>query len=73
MYYDEHNPPHFHASYGEFEAEVSIKELNILVGKLPSRILGFVVEWASLHQEELLENWNRVETGTKLQKIKPLV
>ena len=72
MFYDEHNPPHFHANYGEFNAEISINELSILAGKLPSRALGLVIEWASLHQPELFENWNRIENGQLIKKISPL-
>jgi len=72
MFYDEHNPPHFHAIYGEHKAEISINGLNILAGKLPSRALGLVVEWASLHQSELLENWKRIEEGKIIEKIAPL-
>jgi hypothetical protein len=72
MYYDEHNPPHFHAIYGEFMAEIGINELNVLIGKLPSRALGLVIEWASQHQSELLENWQRIENGQPIEKIKPL-
>ena len=72
MFYEEHNPPHFHAFYGEYTAEIGISDLNILVGKLPSRALGLVVEWASQHQSELIENWNRIENGLMLVKIAPL-
>ncbi len=72
MFYDEHNPPHFHATYGEFSAEIGINDLNVLVGKLPSRVLGLVIEWASMHQPELLENWSRIENGQSIEKIAPL-
>lgn len=72
MFYDEHNPPHFHATYGEFNAEIEINELSILAGKLPSRALGLVIEWASIHQSELIENWRRIENGQVIEKIAPL-
>ncbi len=72
MFYDEHNPPHFHASYGEYQAEISINDLTVLVGKLPSRALGLVVEWASMHQEELMNNWRNIENGDLMSKIPPL-
>jgi len=72
MYYDEHNPPHFHAIYGEYTAEIGINDLNVIIGKLPSRALGLVIEWASLHQSELLENWQRIENGQPIAKIAPL-
>lgn len=35
MYWDEHPPPHFHAKYGEFEAQINIETLEIIKGKLP--------------------------------------
>jgi hypothetical protein len=72
MYFDEHNPPHFHANYGEYDAVISIKDLLILEGKLPSRVLGLVIEWASLHQKELLKDWNMIEKGILPEKIDPL-
>ena len=53
MYYNEHNPPHFHARYGNFKIEISIKTLTILAGKLPPKALGLVMEWATLHQDDL--------------------
>ena len=47
MYYDEHNPPHFHARYGSAKVAIEITSLRILAGKLPSRALGLIIEWAS--------------------------
>jgi hypothetical protein len=72
MFYDEHNPPHFLATYGDSNAEIEINGLSVLAGKLPSRALGLVIEWASQHQSELLENWNRIENGQTIEKIAPL-
>ena len=45
MYYNEHNPPHFHAKYGEFKAEIDIKTLQILKGEIPKRAKALVLEW----------------------------
>jgi hypothetical protein len=56
MFYNEHNPPHFHVKYGEYKAQIRISDLGIIEGKLPARTLGLVVEWAANHKEELLEN-----------------
>jgi len=50
MYYDDHNPPHFHAEYGEQEAQINIQTLAIINGDLSSRTLGLVIEWASMHR-----------------------
>ena len=73
MYFNEHNPPHFHAEYNEFKAAISIKTLCIIEGKLPSKVLSLVVEWAQEHQNELLENWNSIQGTGEYHKIKPLV
>ena len=73
MFASEHNPPHFHAVYNEFEAQFSIDPLEIIEGKLPPRINGIVIEWASIHQKELLRNWKNLRDKQPTKKIKPLV
>ena len=73
FYYREHNPPHFHALYGEFEAEIIIEDLLLDVGYLPPRVLGLVMEWASLHKTELLENWEIGRKGGTFKQIAPLI
>jgi hypothetical protein len=72
MFFDEHNPPHFHALYGEFEALIEIRTLTVFAGHLPPRALGLVVEWATLHQDELLNDWDRAQRQQTLVKIEPL-
>lgn len=64
----EHNPPHIHISYGEFNALFDITTLEFIEGDLPPRAENLVKEWASLHQAELLEMW---ETQ-KFQILDPL-
>ena len=68
----DHAPPHFHARYGEYKAIVSIKDLRVLEGRLPPRVLGFVMEWASLRQKALLTNWNLVAKNQMPNRIAPL-
>lgn len=72
MFWDEHNPPHFHAKYGEFEALIGINDFSLIQGKLPSKALALVVEWASIHQNELIENWNLGKSNLGFKKIEPL-
>ncbi|MBY4676820.1 DUF4160 domain-containing protein [Marinobacterium arenosum] len=72
MYYDDHNPPHFHAYYGEHEALISIETLEILDGSLPNRAKALVVEWAIEHRQELRDDWKLAEKHHPLNKIKPL-
>jgi hypothetical protein len=73
MYYRDHSPPHFHAEYNEFTAQISIQTFEVIEGKLPPRILGLIAEWASLHQTDLLEDWQLMKEGKKLKPIAPLV
>ena len=72
MYYNDHDPPHFHARYGSFKAAITINDLRLLEGRLPPRVLGLVMEWAAMHQGELLENWRRAREGEPLVPIAPL-
>jgi len=56
MYFKEHAPPHFHAKYEEQRAAFSIRDLTLIEGTLPSRVVSLVLEWAFQHRGELLEN-----------------
>jgi hypothetical protein len=69
IYFDEHNPPHFHVRYNEYRTAMSINDLNIIAGQLPAKVRGLVQEWAEEHRAELLNIW---ETGA-FRKIDPLV
>ncbi len=74
MYFGDHVPPHFHAEYAEFSAQITIRDLGILEGYLPPKALGLVVEWASMHREELMDNWEnlRKDGNGLFKKIEPL-
>lgn len=72
MHFRDHNPPHFHAWYGEHSATFSINDLRLLEGELPRRTTSLVLEWAFLHREELLQNWTAVMEGSAPEKIAPL-
>jgi len=73
MYFDDHNPPHFHVKYNNHRASISINDFKMMDGNLPPRILGLVMEWAGLYKKELMENWNMVQETGKYIKIDPLV
>ncbi|MBI3204526.1 MAG: DUF4160 domain-containing protein [Myxococcales bacterium] len=72
MFWREHGPPHFHATYGEHEAIIDIRELNITRGALPRRALALVLEWAELNREALMEDWNLCSTLQPPLPIPPL-
>lgn len=73
MFWNEHNPPHFHAEYADHQVEIDIKTLGVLRGYLPPRVLGMVIEWAELHQSALLKNWESMRFSKHYDRIEPLV
>ena len=64
--------PHFHAQYGGFAASYGIDPLTRLSGGLPQRAERLVMEWARIHRDELLENWQRARRREALLPIYPL-
>ncbi len=72
MFWNEHAPPHFHALYGEFEALIDIRQLQVIRGYLPRRALNLVLDWAELHQQELLEDWELCKLLKQPKPITPL-
>lgn len=65
---NEHNPPHFHAVYGEYNGSFSILDLKMIEGDLPRKAQNLIIEWANEHKEEIINMWN---TKT-LKKLPPL-
>jgi hypothetical protein len=73
MYYNDHEPPHFHARYGSYRARILIDPPALWNGDLPPRALGMVIEWATQHQDELRQNFRAVMERRPTQKIEPLI
>ena len=72
MFYDDHNPPHFHVEFGEKKAVIDFRG-NILFGDMGSRTaLKLVREWIDLHQTELNEDWELARAGKQIKRIAPL-
>ena len=71
MYYRDHEPPHFHAKYGEFEITVEL-ESGVVNGQFPRRALRHVLDWYDIHTEELRLNWDLAKQREPLQPIAPL-
>ena len=69
--YRDHEPPHFHATYGEFEISISIRD-GVVHGDFPRRARALVLEWLELHRDELLGDWDRARRGEPLLPIPPL-
>ena len=71
IYFREHGPPHFHAVYGESEAQIEIDTLEVLHGNLPARRLRDVIDWARNRQTELRAAWDRAQALEPLSRIDP--
>ena len=71
MYYRDHATPHFHAIYGDFEitVEVTTGQVN---GQFPKRALAHVLEWSTLHRQELLDIWALARASRPLPRVEPL-
>ena len=69
MYYDDHNPPHVHAVYGEHEAKVSIETGGVSEGRLPPQAARLVKEWCVERRPDLMQNWERARAGEALERL----
>ena len=73
MFWRDHGPPHFHALYAEYEALIDLRDLSVIRGSLPHRAMALVLEWATDHRGDLMENWNlcsRMQTPKAIEPLK---
>ncbi len=72
VFHDDHGVPHFHAEDSGRRVKIAIRNLALLRGRLHPKKFGLLMSWASEHQEELLEAWERAQRGQAPGKIEPL-
>jgi len=72
MFFRDHAPPHFHVKYAEYKGIIDIQALNMIEGNLPRRALNLVLDWAELHQAELLTDWELCQNMEQPSPIPPL-
>ena len=72
MYFDDHGHPHFHVRHAAGAAKIRIDVVEVLDSNLATKHLRLALAWAELHQDELLENWRRAQSGETLKPIDPL-
>ena len=72
IYHNDHPPPHFHARYAGAKAKFSMDDLRVLEGSVPPRVRALVVEWATMHLEELRRDWELARAQRPLLPIAPL-
>jgi len=70
MYFNEHNPPHIHASYENYYCSISSDSKEILKGLFPKAQLRLVKEFIKEYKEELYYMWDSkkpyfIEVGGK--------
>ena len=73
MYYDDHNPPHFHVEYAGNKAIIDILNASVMRGALPNKQPKLVLAWCVLHQDELMQNWELSKQSLPLNRINPLI
>lgn len=71
LYWRDHNPPHIHFSYGDYECSISVLD-RIVDGQAPAKVIAKVNEWIDLHESEILTLWEKAQKGEKLNRIEPL-
>jgi hypothetical protein len=60
------------AQWTAHKALFNIQTLTLLQGRLPPRVFGLVMEWAALHQTELMADWDLARQQEPLRDIEPL-
>ncbi len=72
LYYNDHEPAHFHVRYGEYHTRISIDPVRLIDGRMPRRALNMVLEWAEMQQLALKERWDSARARRPLDRIEPL-
>ena len=72
MYYEDHEPAHFHVHGAAFKAKFAVLDLAVLesVGRLRPQDAALIRRWGLANKTELLENWRRARRGERILKLK---
>ena len=73
MFYNDHDPPHFHVEYNGRKALINIINAQVIRSSLPPKQLKLVLAWCVIHQDELMQNWELSKDDFPLNKINPLI
>ena len=69
IYYNDHEPPHFHAFFAGAEARVEVSTGRIMGGELPRSQARLVRTWAMRYNQELLTAWTDVRADRMPERI----
>ena len=68
----QHNIPHIHVKYQEYEVVVAIPDGEVLEGTIPKAKMKLLQAWIEIHKDELVANWQLAISGQHPYKIEPL-
>lgn len=68
----QHNTPHIHARYQNFDVSIDIENNVVIAGDLPAKQLKLVQAWIEIHNEDLMANWLLAVNGDTPFRIEPL-
>jgi hypothetical protein len=63
LFYNDHVPPHFHATIAEYEALIAIKSQEIIRGDLPKNKKKKILKWSKENESILMEIWNSMRSS----------
>ena len=69
MFFNDHDPPHFHVRYQGFQARIRIADGSVIDGRLPPTVARLLREWTALRRDALSRNWNAARTDRPLERI----
>jgi hypothetical protein len=69
MFFNDHEPPHFHVRYQGFRARVLIATGEVIDGRLPPAAARMVKEWTELRRDALMRNWVAARQDEQLEQI----
>ena len=71
LYWKDHNPPHVHFTYGDYECSISVLD-RVVDGQAPAKVIAKVNLWIDLHEQEILSLWENAQEGKQIGRIEPL-
>ena len=71
LYWKDHNPPHVHFTYGDYECSISVLD-RIVDGQAPAKVISKVNQWIDLQEQEFLSLWESAQAGKQIGRIEPL-
>lgn len=71
LFWKDHNPPHVHFTYGDYECSISVID-RVVDGQAPAKVIAKVNSWIDLHEQEILSLWEKAQSGESIGKVPPL-